>query len=796
MRTIFWKKVFCPISVMLCVVLALLIGITSIKAGTASAEPSKLTLTIEAGYNGYAKEGRYAPVLFTLKNMGTDMSGDLVITTVSPIGGKDVTYIKHIELPEGSVKLISMALPGMNYNSKNNKVEFYKGGYAKGKTVSFADKAYITLGIKTNMLVGGLARDPDTLNFLSLIGGTSASVSPVSLGISTLPDDPMLLDGLDVLVFNDVATDTLADGQTQAITDWVRGGGTLILAGGPQYAKTAKAFGSLAPLVYEGTQQVTSLSALEQKAGKPLKLTDPVSLATGRVKDGQVVLEQDGVPLLIKKTVGAGTIYSIAYDLANPSLSAWNGNAPLWQGILGSHVNPNLNAHTGSWMNTLYSIDNALNLFPSIHPPKFKTLSLLFILYIFVVAPLLYFILKRLDKREYAWGIIPIIAILSTAFIYSVGASDKSSTLSHELNRYVLDGSGQGKRLSYTAVFVPRGGTVAVSLPADAHAIPFSTDNGFGSPSNELKGTFDTLIYDEVDKQRVQWRDVPFWSVRKTRWQQPSLNALGQFTARAVINGSKTEGEVTNGTKTALTGVYIVANGQVISIGDLAVGDSKSFSNPISTQPNVYSGDIANQMFIQSGNNYNENERERQMLTSYLEERTLNGQAHLPFLIGWSEDNISDVKVNGKAAKTDRLNMWVQPFDYTTVKKGSIQLPFGYVVPTITGQSMNNLFQDPNGYLNIEPGNLTIEYKLPIESKITLTTMSVRLTDNVPLSIEIWNINKEAWEPVPLGGAAWKADKNPEQYMGNNKIVRLKATATQQIGTRFPEISIEGTVSP
>ena len=184
------------------------------------------------------------------------------------------------------------------------------------------------------------------------------------------------------------------------------------------------------------------------------------------------------------------------------------------------------------------------------------------------------------------------------------------------------------------------------------------------------------------------------------------------------------------------------------------------------------------------------------MLSSYFEERMVNGQSNLPLLIGWSKDTISDIKVNGKASKTDRLNMWVQNLNYTTVKDGKIHLPFGYVTPVITEQNMTNFLQDPNGYLSFQSGNFTIEYKLPIQSNTIFKSLSVRLIDNAPLSMEIWNFSKDAWEPVALGSGVWKVDKHPEQYISSHKIVRIKATAAQQASTRYPEISLEGTVSP
>ncbi|MNP48436.1 hypothetical protein D3C76_1425570 [compost metagenome] len=53
--------------------------------------------------------------------------------------------------------------------------------------------------------------------------------------------------------------------------------------------------------------------------------------------------------------------------------------------------------------------------------------------------------------------------------------------------------------------------------------------------------------------------------------------------------------------------------------------------------------------------------------------------------VAWDKDSLSSYKVNGKTAKSDQLNMWVQPFIPTLAKNGKVVLPFGFV----TGQVIN-----------------------------------------------------------------------------------------------------------
>ena len=75
-------------------------------------------------------------------------------------------------------------------------------------------------------LIAVLSDDPDTMNFMNVLNGKGNSVNVFPLKNASVPSDGMSLNGLDVIVINNFASDTLSEPQRKAITDWVNGGGT------------------------------------------------------------------------------------------------------------------------------------------------------------------------------------------------------------------------------------------------------------------------------------------------------------------------------------------------------------------------------------------------------------------------------------------------------------------------------------------------------------------------------------------------------------------------------------------
>ncbi|TDF93783.1 DUF7408 domain-containing protein [Paenibacillus piri] len=768
----------------------------------AAAAGSSIELRMEVGFDGKVKDGQWFPVKFTITHPSGDMSGDLVVQVVNPMGGGDTTYVKHVDLPKQTAKVVWMSLPGTAYNSSNNIIKFYKGDMSKGEIVPIAKgDDYISATPYQAVQVGVLARDPDTLNFLSLLQSKNKSVNVIHLKPEQLPEESVMLDSLDVIALNDFASDQLKEDQVKAITQWVGRGGTLVLAGGAGYPKTAKAFEGLSPVTYTGTTSLTRLASLEQAAGKELKLSEPFTVSASSLRAGEAVHQEDKQPLFARQASGSGEVWYVAYDLALDPVASWNGNPEIWEKIVQDTSGMTMKRGRAGFMNPFIQVQYALDFFPSLVPPSFFMLLTMFIIYVLLVAPFLYLLLKKLDKREWAWFIIPAFSIVSSIIIFTIGSSDKSSTLIHTLHTLELNGSGQGQRTSATAVFVPRGGTYEVELPKAAHTLTASSNQNFGS-NGRLSGVSDQSIRLDTEKTQIRWTEVPYWSVRKAWVQNDEPEPLGKFDVSMTFDANGLKGEIANATKSDLTNVHILINRKVYKVGELKAGEKKAVS--LTAPSNINNGNydygyllFSNTMNAGRNGNMNANERERAMINAYMNNsgRGIQGK---PVIVGWSKDNESPFKVNGKAANSDQLSMWVQQIAFQVVQGDQVSIPPGYISPDIVNNSTNQLITEPNGMIIIGNGSITFEYSLPSIPGAAYSKMNLQIPGGIGnsqfIAFELWNGEKQAWEPLDLRLPVEKNDHVSAYLLNGGTTIRLKATASQQFGFQFPEVALEGKV--
>jgi hypothetical protein len=772
-----------------------------------AAAAGSIELQTEAGYDGKVKEGQWFPVKFTVTNPTEDISGDLVVQITSPTGGNDTTYVKHLDLPKQTKKVVWMSLPGMSYSNINNVVKFYKGDISKGELVPISKgNDYIVTSSNQAIQVGVLARDPDTFNFLSLLQSKNIPISVTRLDPDQLPGESIMLDGLDVIALNDFASDQLKEDQVKAITSWVSRGGTLVLAGGAGYPKTAKAFESLSPVAYTGTTSLSRLASLEKASGKELKLAAPLTVSTSSLKAGEVVYQDEQQPLFAKRQVDSGDVWYVAYDVALNPMASWNGNPEIWDKVVQNHSVGMMNGNgrmNYSFMHQFMEMQYALDLFPSLVPPSFFTLLIVFLIYVIIVAPLLYFLLKRLDKREWAWIIIPVFSILSSMVIFMIGSSDKSSTLTHTLNTLELSGNGQAQRTSATAVFVPRGGQYEIEVPKSAHTFTSYTNQGGGN-NGRLTGVSDQFIHLDNEKTRIGWTDVPYWSVRKAWIQNAESEPLGKFDVNLTIDSAGLKGEITNATKTDLTDVDFLINRKVFKVGELKAGEKKTLGLTAPFNLNAGHYDYGSLLFTNNnGMNMNGNgdpyQRERQMINAYMNRKNNGTDRGKPLVIGWSKDKQTVYKVNGKESSSDQLNLWVQEVDFQVVQGDNISIPYGYLSPVIVNNSASQMMLEPNGSMMIGNGSVTFEYALPAIPNAAYTNLKMSLAGGgLPQSVtmELWNEEKQAWEPLDLRSTIEKTDNLQAYIFGGGTAIRMKATTTQQVSFQNPEVALEGTVRP
>ncbi|MFE0560730.1 hypothetical protein ACFW1P_32915 [Paenibacillus sp. NPDC058910] len=777
---------------MLLPMVALLIVATlslSIPAGNVYADGAKISIQSEMGYQGKIKHDKWNPLKLTLTS-DRDISGDMVVQIQNYNGfGYQTSYVQQVDLPKDTPKEVVIGIPGAMLNKDNNQILFYEGSYTKGKQIPFATgKNYVQASPYQGALIAVLSDDPDTMNFMNVLNGKGNSVNVFPLKNASVPSDGMLLNGLDVIVINNFASDTLSEPKLKAITDWVNGGGTLILAGGAGYTKTAAPFADITPVVANGTTTVNSLAELEKLGGKPLKLDGAFTISTAKAVEGaQIGLEADGQPLFASKTYGQGSVQYAAYDLAMEPVSSWAGHPDAWASILRNNL-PMMGAQNGMYYNSLMdNLNYVLEYFPSLKMPSFTLLLWMLIIYAVVVAPLLYYILKKADKREWAWFLIPIIAVIASGSVYVAGSSDKTRELAHTINLIELNGQGDAVKSTASAFFTPRSGNYTLEFPENTYLRTGQSRNTFGGMSENKN-----FVRMEQASTTLELRDMSQWSLAKVWVDRQGTEEMGRLGMDLKLDAKgELNGKVTNDTINDLTEVALVIGGKAYKLGDIKKGEAAAVPQDPKQIIKFTGGDLSGMLYPYSQND--PKQRERDILSQYgYSNRMVNRDA---YILGWSKDHLTNYTLKGAEVESDQLNFWIQPVEMDWGLNGEINIPYGFLSPEISQVNAPMYGVYPHG-VEMGQGSLIAEFPLISEGNVKYSELSMRGTKfNNNVMMEIWNSKKSEWEPVTDVNNVHTITKNTEQYILGNRI-RFMITAKDQTNFMMPELSVKGEATP
>lgn len=774
-------------------VLAVMTGLGAFVPQPAFAAGPAIGIQTEVGFEGNVKMNEWSPLTITL-NSNTDVSGELVVQVEDPYNGTSVSHIKKVDLPAGTTKAVTFGILGSSFDNKNNEIRFYEGSAESGKYIPFSTgKPYLLSSINRNTLIGTLAGDSDSMNFLAALNGTGNNAGIIPLKGEQIPEDGVLLSSLDVLVLNNYPTDTLNDKQIEAVRSWVNLGGTLVLGGGQGYAKTAQGFEDLSPVEFKGSADVRSLPELVQIGGKPLSLSEPFPVSSAVVKEGaRADISSESLPLFASWASGKGRVIYAAYDMAMEPLHSWGGHAAVWNTVLKEELSTN-SGTMGGWVsgtNMMSGVSYLLDLFPSLTLPPFSLLLWLLLGYAVIVAPVLYYVLKRFDKREWSWGLIPLIAVIASVGIYVAGTSGKSSVRTHTLSIVELDGKGQATRSAATALFVPRGGTYNLTFEAGTYVSVTREDGLLGG--GQSGGANRQLIRVNPEATDVKLRDMTHRSIAKL-WMSKSepLQSGAMKIEVSYDDKGNLQGTVTNGTNGDLSDGALLAGGKVYALGEIPKG--KSVPVPPSIASVVYQ-DYGSALFPHTSTSGRNDdyllERQRGMINQYVGTGLVSGN---PVFLAWNKEELGDYKVNGKVAASEQLNMIVQAFTPSFTHNGEMAIPFGLIGAKITETTSKEWSNDGAGRINLSPGDMTLEYELPQNENIYYTNLELRWTyQGQQTEVKIWNQESGTWEDLGPGDKFQaKFTTNANSYLMNGYL-KIKLTAGAWDSFDLPEIALKG----
>ncbi|MCY4147316.1 MAG: hypothetical protein OXE95_10850 [Chloroflexi bacterium] len=401
-----------------------LLSITIVFLGALLVQPSAaqdsfrdvVELTIAAGFNGYFRPDDWTPVRVAMTNNGESLRGRLVVrpeTSGTVVGN---AFSTPVELPSGAQKTATLNIQARTYPDQI-RVELID---AAGNVRASRDAPLFDLqrGDQLYAVVTGANTIAPSLTGVH-IGGYRAEQAIWSP--RNLPERAQSLASLDMLMLLNVDSERLSPGQRGAIEQWVADGGHLLVGGGPSAAATASALGDLLPLLPQEAQSMDDLNELARYAGdRQVELRGPAIVARGQLAGGATVLvEQAGIPLLVRRAFGAGLVDFLAADPSLAPLARWDGLSELWRKLL--LARPPQPSWRNGFTQSTWGAEAVANLPGFDLLPPLQTLCLFLALYILLIGPLNYALLARLGRPGWGWMTIPLVIVIFTLLAWTVG---------------------------------------------------------------------------------------------------------------------------------------------------------------------------------------------------------------------------------------------------------------------------------------------------------------------------------------------------------------------------------------
>ena len=789
---------FWPLLLTVSVIIVLL---TFVGPAQASQPQSDFTMTAEAGFDGNCKAGNWIPIRVIVENSGPNVAAQ-VETSLEPTAGNRITYAYPVDLPSQSRKEIFLYAYPEGYFTRLTI------SLVSGKDVLESVTANLTCLTQNDLLFGVIASSPSAFNILTELDPSNGAATVAQLEPASLPDQPQAWQALDVLVIADVDTGTLSAAQRQALVTWVANGGQLVIAGGPSWQKTAAGLADLLPITPTGTQNLDNLAALQPFSQEALDSGPIIVAAAGSLAaQAEVLVEQDGLPLVARRLIGQGQVFYLAVDPSLEPLKNWDGMADFYQALFATA--PDQPGWANGFINWSLAEQAATNL-PGLPLPSLVLICCFLGLYVLALGPLNYLVLRLFKRGELAWISIPVLVVFFSGLAFLVGSLSRGNrpVIHRVAIVQVWPDAPQAAVHGLVGVYSPRRGTYQGEINGQFLASPIPSS--FVMAERGI-----TLLESEGQVQLPDFR-IDVGGVRP-------LSLEGSIPTPAFDNGLVLtidehgvvlSGKVTNNSDLTLKDAVLMYPGGSLVIGELGPGDSYEINLPLVKaqlvgQPSA--GVLSPAMFtspfsaptyypyytyestvseIVGTSDYYANQEtyQRYLLTSAALDAygQSNGRGGGIYLSGWNDESPLDIRMtNRSSTRTSNTTLYLVSLrPRFELANGILRLSPGMFTWRPLGDSNASQVNPYGGYL-YQGEEFTLQYALnPPLAYRTVRSLTLHLqtttTTSGPTGLEfqLWDFTAGQWVDLPDPGWGDYAIESPERYIGPGGTIQIHISNT------------------
>lgn len=726
---------------------------------TQASAAATLEVKATAGVSGKAKYQSVVPLQVTVKNNGADFSGDMAINSSNSYEAASALVVP-IDIAAGEEKTFTFYLDGLaDYSySDTDLFAFYEGSIEKGKKIAYKG----TKRLQSNFLdpsstfIYTLTDKSDRLSALLRLSTFVAQSNVEVFNINqlkdyTLPEDSQGLAMANVIVVDEVAIADLTPKQQEALLKWVQDGGTLLLGAADQINATAGVFKEYLPLSLSQEMTAISAEALTKLSGGGI-FTQPISVYSATSSEGSLpVLTENNEVLAAKKKVGSGEVIQTTFSLGDQPLASMDGYGALLAKVINiqSISQQGMMRQGQSPLDQIsYELRNINELFPSFEV-SVSYMLIVIILYILIIGPILYFILKKADKREHAWWIIPSISVVLSIVLFIVGAKDRivqpqvQQSAFYKVNE---DNSVNGYYVE--SILTNRSGDFVVNADQNTTAVALRNYNNFTGTMGPLHES--SYIKENASGSTLTLRDLSYWSVQSFGGKTSAQN-IGKMDIDITLKNEKLTGTVKNNFPFALKDVTLISGVKEVKLGDIEANGTLQVNKELKTtvlqKPSIFNN--YNYSYPSKKDEVNPMRIER-MKTLAL---PLVEKDNQPILTAWTDQAVVGVELE-TSANMSPITTLVQPF------KGKVELTgpftmkrnnFSYSVEPLSANGYYEKIEEELNKWYLSEGLYEVTMTMPdqfMDAVESLNELTISNKDVSRMQLSIWNNETNIYEPL------------------------------------------------
>ncbi len=780
--------------ILLALILALAAGVFH-PGSEVNAQSSAPHMTVTAAYSGYFKYGEWLPVWVELENQGADLDGEVRVEVTSSQGM--IVYSVPISLPSGSHKLTVVYVLPNNF-SRELVVKLVSQGetLSTGKT-SVSPQANITF------FTGLVASQRGALSLISGVKllGQERSKIMVDLKLNELPDRAEALRSFDLLVFNDADTSKLTAGQKEALAGWVRQGGHLVIGGGAGAQRTLAGMpDSISPVAVNAVGELPGKEAAplaEYAQAEAILAPGPFVYARGSLLgNSQVIAGAEDAPLVVQRTLGSGMVHFVSLDLAAAPFNGWAGAQSFWETIIGpaGSYPENMPFDVSLRQYRANSLYYALSNIPSLDLPSVKGIIILLVIYILVIGPLNYLILRRIRRLHLAWVTMPAITAIFSVGTFGMGYAMRGNDL--VLNKIALvqvGAEGDANVTSYMGLFSPRQQAYEITVEGESLLSPMTGYDYDPWSSGSPNTSGGEMVFVQGQPARLRGLTVNQWAMQSFMSEGTWKN-FGNLDGEFTLKNDNLVGTVRNGSQYSLSDVVVVMNNRFQRLGDMAAGEEKEVDLGLSSLQSDRFGPSLSYRLYQENLNSNTPltraaEQKMNIISSVLE----NGpwmksfsSSSIPsgtgaynggvFLLGWLDQAPPEVSIAGNVLTYRTTTLVYRGVEYHLPDSGLLTIPAGLVPGAIIKYPVGSGNCGTSTSLNMGPGEAELEFQVPENlAKLQVTALKVAISMDIGgvgvlPKIALYDWQNASWTEIqdPIQGT--NIIQNAAPYLSEGKI--------------------------